>query len=247
MSFVTLLNSSELSLSTDQLVLSPREINSLTDVAETADHLTLLLEKYEQTVLASKNKGFDEGFDEGKERGLLDARKELAEQLTALTGQYQLEQQKMKASVVKLAMQVVRRVAGEIGAPEVVAGIAQKAADELISDDFLILQVHPSALERVKKQLQSYTDKNITEEKPNTSSVSALQQTKPLYIEVRSGEALSEFDCLINTKFGTTVAGLDDQLMCLEKIITKKLTGVSPLESKESIHINHLANNEEMG
>ena len=244
MSFVALLNSNELSLSTDQLVLSPKEVSSLSNAAEAADHLTILLKEYEQKVLVSKNKGYSEGLKEGKEHGLLEARKKLADQLTAMTDHYQLEQQKMKASVVNLAIQVVRRVAGEVGAPDVVAGIAQKAADELISDDFLILQVHPSAVEKVKEQLQNYTAKSTAEEKIEKLNASALQQTKPLYIEVRAGETLSEFDCLINTKFGTTVAGLNDQLICLEKIITKKLTGSSSVKLKEDAHINHLASEE---
>jgi|GEM_PF-1038147 len=229
MSFVTLVNKGELSLSTDQLVIPATEVNALTNAIDVCDQLHMLLSTRKERLLEAEKQGFDEGFKQGLEEGLENGRADVAEQLSLIHAKAAGQQDKMKQSVVTLAMQVVRKIADDIGPANMVAAMAKKAVDELVSHSLLILHVHPCAVDAVKSRL------NIAEhdshDEPTTTDkidVAANSSARALHIEVRSEASLSAQDCLIETEFGTTVASLDEQLRCLDDIIRRKLSSRTP-------------------
>jgi len=82
--------------------------------------------------------------------------------------------------------------------------MAETAARELLTGDTLAILVHPSVLDSVRQRLH-HTQQDFSD--------------PVCRIEIRSDDSLKPFDCLLETEFGTTVASLDEQLACLEKVL----------------------------
>ncbi len=225
MSFVTLINEEKLSFSTDQLIIPAKNVTLFNDVLDANKNLTKILSDFERRVEDAEKKGFEVGFEKGKKEGIDFSRREIAEQLTSMAIRSQRQQQGMKDSIVKLAMQIVRRIADSFGAPDVVATLAKKAVDDLVASDFLVLYVHSSVVDTVKARLSGGLLNGIKDSvENNKEEISHSSSHKIPYIDIRTDDDLSPFDCQINTEFGTTIAGLDYQLECLTELIQENIT-----------------------
>ncbi len=225
MSFVTLINEEKLSFSTDQLIIPAQNVALFNDVLDANKNLTKILYEFEQRVEDAEKKGFEAGFEKGRQDGMDFSRREIAEQLTSIAIRSQRQQQSMKDSIVKLAMQIVRRIADNFGAQEVVATLAKKAVEDLVASDFLVLYVHPSVIDKVKARLNCGLLNEIKGSVENNKVETSYSSSNKIpYVDIRTDDDLSPFDCQINTEFGTTIAGLDYQLECLTELIQENIT-----------------------
>lgn len=143
------------------------------------------------TAEVARREGFAAGHAEGLEAGKADVAAELF-RLAARDAERTVARQ---AEVARLALQVVRRIAGEIGEPEMIAGIAQRAAAAIEPDAAATIRVAPAALEPTRARLAART-----------------------LVTVEADPSLSATDCVVETALGRTHAGLETQLAQIERI-----------------------------
>ncbi len=213
MTFIALVRDTSVSLATDEQVLAAEDVQALASAVEVGRRLAQLLEQSGQAIAAARRDAFEKGHAAGKAAGLLAARDEVAAELTGMAVEAQRQRMALQGAVARLAIQVVRKLAGEVGAPEMVAGLAQTAAADLLPAVSLTLRVSPPVVETVRARLDA---------------AQSTQSGKPLHVEVRADETLSPFDCVLDTTCGTTIAGLDAQLARLEAALAGNAETAEP-------------------
>lgn len=216
MTFVALVRDTSVSLATDEQVLAAADVQALASAVDMGRRLTQLLEQSEQAIASARQDAFEKGHAAGKAAGLLAARDDVAAELTSLAVEAQRQRMALQGSVARLAIQVVRKLAGEVGAPEMVAGLAQTAAADLLPGVSLTLRVYPSAVDAVRTRLDT---------------ARSASSGKPLHVEVHADDTLNPFDCILDTACGTTIAGLDAQLARLEAALAGSTETVVPAGS----------------
>lgn len=210
MTFVALVRDTSISLVTDEQVLAAADVQALASAVDMGCRLTQLLEQSKQAITSARQDAFEKGHAAGKAAGLLAARDDVAAELTSLAVEAQRQRMALQGSVARLAIQVVRKLAGEVGAPEMVAGLVQTAAADLSPGVSLTLRVYPSVVDAVRTRLDT------------------APSGKPLHVEVHADDTLNPFDCILDTACGTTIAGLDAQLKRLEAALAGKAKTVAP-------------------
>lgn len=223
MSFIALHNEKNIALNTDQLVYGRDEMLSLKSAMETSEKLSRLLEQEESRISHAEEKGFAIGLQKGEREGRQQADNVLASKLIELNLLQQQNSQKMRESVVTLATQLVRKIASEVGAPEMVAAIAKKAVDEMVESDYLILSVHPSVVDEVTTRLSTFYQIVNCANLPGDPQGFIGQRNQGPSIDVRGDEGFQRYDCHIETALGKTIASLSVQLECLETLIQQRL------------------------
>lgn len=132
------------------------------------------------------------------------ARESLAEHLVALAGRLRDEQEAARRLAVRLAVQIVRKIAATVGPADTVAALAETAARGLQPDEPCVLHLHPSLAESVGERLQRWL-------------LQAPGARPPL--EVMADEGCGPFDCRLVTALGSRNAGLDVQLTLIENAL----------------------------
>lgn len=144
----------------------------------------------EATSDVAQGRGYNEGYAAG--RAAADA--ELLDKLIALTQAGRKREDERRRDVARLAIEVVRRIAGEIGPEETVAALARQAA--------LAVMPNAGATVRVAREVHGAV----------SARLSGLRG-----VTVEADASLEPTDCLIETALGTTRAGLETQLAGLER------------------------------
>jgi len=209
MSFIALVHEDQITLATNKLVFSAQEVGAFDAVADAATQLATLFDEYEERIQQATRKGYEEGFNKGRDEGKLAAREEVAEQLIELARKADQQRQVLRAGIIDMSILAVHKIAGNVGASEMVASMALNAASELVVSEPLTLHVHPSVVDTVKSRL---------DEAP------PVNKSKHLHVEIQADDALTPFDCILVSEHGETVASLDVQLRCLEESWREKLT-----------------------
>jgi flagellar biosynthesis/type III secretory pathway protein FliH len=143
-----------------------------------------------------------EGFAQGRTEGLAAAESERQAELFRIAlhdGELQRERQK---DIARLALEVVRRIAGELDEGAMVAGLAERAASQLAPDSVAVVRVAPGAVEAVRVRLDGRAG-----------------------LTVEADPLLDGQDCVIETALGRTHAGLDTQLAQIERMWGEALHG----------------------
>lgn len=165
------------------------------DVGRVQDALALLAEAGRlrvgagAAIDAARENARAEGFAAGRAEGLAAAESERQAELFRIAlrdGELQRERQK---DIARLALEVVRRIAGELDRSAMVAGLAERAAAQLAPDSVAVVRVAPPALEAVRIRLDGRVG-----------------------LSVEADPLLGAQDCVIETALGRTHAGLDTQL-----------------------------------
>jgi flagellar biosynthesis/type III secretory pathway protein FliH len=178
------------------------------DVGRVQDALALLAEAgdlrrgAEATTDAAREAARAEGFAAGRAEGLAAAETERQAELFRIAlrdGELQRERQK---DIARLALEVVRRIAGELDKGAMVAGLAERAAAQLAPDSMAVVRVAPAAVETVRTRLDGRAG-----------------------LSVEADPSLEEQDCVIETALGRTHAGLDTQLAQIERMWGEALNG----------------------
>ncbi|WP_457671021.1 FliH/SctL family protein [Thiolapillus sp.] len=202
MTYVTLIQDPMLSLASDKLVIPATELPAVLDAVDLASNLARLLNEEKHRIEAAERDGFENGYERGREEGLRQALDDLSTGLKALSEKMDRREDELQRSVARLAIEIVRKIAVEVGAREMVVSLAQTAARELVSTERIVVAVHPKMLETVVEQLRMPTGK------------AGYQR-----LEVQADDALDPFDCVLHTKSGSVVAGLDAQLENLQRVL----------------------------
>jgi type III secretion protein L len=178
------------------------------DVGSVQDALALLAEAgdlargAEEALQAARETARVEGYAAGREEGLAAAESERHAELFRIAlrdSQLQRERQK---DIARLALEVVRRIAGELDSGTMVAGLAERAAAQLAPDSVAVVRVAPTAIEPVRARLDGRTG-----------------------LSVEADPSLEEHDCVIETSLGRTHAGLETQLAQIERMWGETLHG----------------------
>ncbi|MFS0737206.1 hypothetical protein ABC347_09165 [Sphingomonas sp. 1P06PA] len=135
-----------------------------------------------------------EGHAEGLAAGRAEARKESEAALFQLTVKAAAERRQQHADVTALAIEVVRRIAQELGPEMTVAAIADRATADLLPDSVATVRVSPAAVAATEQRLAS---------RPG--------------LRVEGDAALAATDCIVETALGTTRAGLETQLAAIAR------------------------------
>jgi type III secretion protein L len=181
-------------LVTDDAVIPAREIAALRSASETltaaASLRDAVVAERDAATAAATAAGYAAGHAAGREAAAAEARAALFD----LTLRAADERGRARADVSRLALEVVRRIAGEIGDAATVAALADRAAAELLPDTVAVVRVAPEAREPTADRLQAYPG-----------------------LTVLGDAALGATDCVIETPLGASHAGLDVQLAAVER------------------------------
>lgn len=178
------------------------------DVGRVQDALALLAEAgdlrrgADEALAAAREAGRAEGYASGREEGLAAAESERQAELFRIArrdGELQRERQK---DIARLALEVVRRIAGELDTGIMVAGLAERAAAQLAPDAVAVVRVAPASAEAVRARLEGRT-----------------------WLSVEADPALDGQDCVIETALGRTHAGLETQLAQIDRMWGETLHG----------------------
>jgi type III secretion protein L len=146
------------------------------------------------------------GFAEGRAAGANEAAR-LVSETTAKVDRHlaSLEQE-----IAALALNVVRRVLGELDAGELIARAAAQAVGELRREKWLTVSVHPAAADRVRAIL------------------AALPPDGGPTVTVESDPALDERACIVASDIAVVDASLEAQLEAFAAAFAAGQGGVAP-------------------
>jgi flagellar biosynthesis/type III secretory pathway protein FliH len=189
MSFVILHADAFVTTATDDPVVAAGDIDRFRDVVALLEGAAKLRCATEDAVADARAEGFAAGRTEGLRASDDDIRAEWL-RLAARDGAIRRERQ---AEIAHLALAVVRRIAGDIGVPAFVAGLAERATAAIAPDEGATVRVAPAV----------------------TANVRARLEGRPGII-VKADATLDDTDCVIDTALGQVRAGLEVQLGAIE-------------------------------
>jgi flagellar biosynthesis/type III secretory pathway protein FliH len=203
MSYVALFAGWDTSIATTQRVFRPSQLQALADVDEL---LAALQERHATSAAraaAAAERARADGHAEGFAHGERAAREALARHLTQIEAIAQRERAVLRAQVesciASLALEIVRKLAGELDAAELVTRLAHQAAAQLLDEEPATLVVHPDLATAVRARCARCAD----------AGGPALA--------VQEDAELDRFGCRLVTRAGTTLAGLETQLRRIER------------------------------
>jgi type III secretion protein L len=132
------------------------------------------------------------GYAAGRAEGLAAGAAEVRAELLRLAQADAERAERQRGDLARLGVEVVRRIAAELGAPAMVAALADKAAASVAPDLKLTVRVSPAAVERTRDRLGAQ-------------------------VAVEPDETLEATDCVLATPLGEVRAGLETQLAQLAK------------------------------
>ncbi len=203
MGYYALFANDEAAVGTGRRVFAPAELHALRDAQALVQALQQQREQAEARQAAALDKARREGLAAGLSEGRLAARRELAQAQLAMAEQAQREREALRrqteATVAMLTLEVVRKLAGELDAGDLVAQLARTAVQQLIEDEPVTLVVHPKMARRVRERCEAGGGRWPA-------------------VTVEEDPSLKPFDCRLVTRAGTTLAGLDAQLRRIESL-----------------------------
>jgi type III secretion protein L len=201
MSFYTILQGRQaLQLVTKRLVIPAHEVTSFAHATQCAKALQHLLdnqrERINQVAIDAQQFGVQKGFLKGQQVAV----RKLTKTLSKCADVMQKEQQQMRQAVGVLALEVVKKIAPQLGAQHVVPALIEQALSSVLPDTLQCIRIHPSLAPAMQAQLQRLN----------------------LSVEIKVDESLCEFDAVIEAKNSQTQVGLNHQLSMIEAVIAPK-------------------------
>jgi len=178
-----------------RLVLRASEVPLFANAHALRDQLEQLTTAESERVGAAAEEARVKGYVEGREQGAIDARDEVAAMLIELNRNATRECEQLRGDIAGLALQVVRKVLGQLPADGVLAALAETAAREMLPTQNLTLFVHPDRCEAVRARLSAST---------------AATDAPRFDVQPDSDQAFDA--CRIETEHGSIDASLEAQL-----------------------------------
>jgi type III secretion protein L len=163
-----------------------------------------LLKEGQAAHAVARREGFAQGHREGSAL--------CAERLTEIELEAARYLGTLDDKLVRLVMQVIRRIAPRIGARQVVPDLVEEALKEVRAERFLVIRVHPDCVETVNQRL------------------SEIKQAYPMFelVDVLSDSTLEPFDCSLESEAGVVRADLEVQLEAIERALRHSLEAHKP-------------------
>ena len=158
---------------------------------ESDRRLTRATAEIEARRAAAEQSGYDQGRADGERR----AAAEVAQALAALTERAERERAELRARVGELALEVVRRVAGDLDPAAFVPAMMERAVRDVLPDQPMRVRVARAVAPAVEARLWA---------------INAA-------IEVVPDDQLGPLDGVLETANGRVQAGLEDQLSALAR------------------------------
>jgi flagellar biosynthesis/type III secretory pathway protein FliH len=183
----------------DQPVIRREDVATVQGAAELIALAETRLADVDAYRAAQAEAGRTEGFRIGCEEGRALAAREAAETVARLHAEMQHVREQLRAATGKLALDVVRRIAVELGPEATLAALAERAVRDVLPDAPITVHVAPASVGAVTTRLWP---------------IGAA-------IEVQPDETLAPGDCIIETAAGRSHAGLEVQLAALERVFER--------------------------
>jgi len=178
-----------------RLVLGASEVPLFADAQKLRDRLEKLTDEQAQHIAAAAEEARVRGYVEGREQGAIDARDEAAATLVELKQAAARDHEQLRGDIAGLALQVVRKLLGQLPADGVLAALAENAAREMLPTQTLTLFVHPDQCDAVRARL----------------SADAVTPDAPRF-DVQPDPDRDTDTCRIETEHGSVDASLEAQL-----------------------------------
>jgi flagellar biosynthesis/type III secretory pathway protein FliH len=200
MSFVLWQRGRDTGIASSRLVLRAAEVPLLAEAQVLRDRLESLHSEQARHLEAASEQARKRGYELGHEQGVLAARDEVAASLATLAGAAEQERARVRGQVAALALQVARKLIGQLAADERLLALADTAARDMLPGSTLTLIVHPSRIDALRSRLAAMA-RHANE---------AGAPTPPF--ELRADPVCALDSCRIETEFGSVDASLDAQL-----------------------------------
>ena len=194
MANLTFLRNKNFTLMSDSLVYEPEELNTLQNILEQASQVHQLINNEKQEIEQAAEKGYNDGYDKGQSAGYEAALEHIATKLVSLAKEANAARSELRESAGDIALQIVDKIAGEIGPKDTVKALALSASKQMTPFETIVLRVHPDNQESLLHEL-------VESEGANSKIV-----------EVVADPGLGEQDCVLETEHGHIKAGLQTQL-----------------------------------
>jgi type III secretion protein L len=171
------------SLFADRPVIKASEIASVTDCAELLGDLKARQEKIEAQAEERSRSARLAGFATGVKEGRAEAKKMQAAALAAVEADLSRAAADMKGRAEGLALEIVRRIAGQQAA-DMVAGAVAVAIRDLGEAEYLRLVVHPAAEARTRARLAELGRNYEVDTDPSMAPTDGFIVTKDGRIEI---------------------------------------------------------------
>lgn len=192
MSFVLIHADREATLLRDDPIVPARELPAFTAARDLLDAVAALRDEAAGATEAAKEAARAEGYAAGHAEGLAAGAAAVREELLRLVQADAVRAQEQRGDLARLALEVVRRIAADLGAADMVAAMADRAAAGVAPDPAPTVRVHPDALAATRARLGER-------------------------VAVEADAALAPTDCVIATPLGEVHAGLETQLAALAR------------------------------
>lgn len=183
----------------DQPVIRREDVATVRSAAEVIALAETRLADVDAYRAAQAEAGRAEGFKLGYDEGRALAAREAAETIARLHEEMTHVREQLRAATGKLALDVVRRIAVELGPEATLAALAERAVRDVLPDAPITVHVAPASVGAVTTRLWP---------------IGAA-------IEVQPDETLAPGDCIIETAAGRSHAGLEVQLAALERVFER--------------------------
>lgn len=193
MSFIVLHADRFATALTEDPVIPAADVPLLNSVVDLLDEAHKLHSDAGRQADAARREAREQGYAAGHGEGLEAARAEIRAELFALAMRDGEERRRQRGEIASLALEVVRRIAGEIGGPALVAGLAERATAALVPETVATVRVAPAHVDDVAARLAA----------------------RPGFT-VEGDPSLAPTDCVVETALGRTHAGLETQLAQIE-------------------------------
>lgn len=199
MSLLTLFTRNTGWVTTDQRIFDPESIGATLSVIEQAEQLTQLVADQEATVAQAERAGYEAGWAKGVDEAREAGRQASAAALITLEQRYASEETRLLESASSLALEIVRRIAAEVAPAEWLLALASTAAAELAEPTRIVLRVHPSQVDAVRRLWLGKGESPLR--------------------DVLGDDSLTQDACRLETPRGSVDVDLSTQLQQIEQLL----------------------------
>jgi type III secretion system HrpE/YscL family protein len=197
MSFLLWHRDRSVGIAAGRSVLRANEVPLFADAQQLCERLEQLNHDKVRYIAQAGDEARATGFAEGRDEGRRAGRDEIAAQLAAMTRAAAEERDRLRGEVGLLALQVVRKLMGQVAPDAVLAGLAATAVRDMLPTQTMTLFVHPDQCDAVRARVAAGAE---------GSDESAAR------IDVQPDPDCAEGTCRIETEHGAVDASLETQL-----------------------------------
>lgn len=190
--FVLIRADASATLLRDDPIVSASDLPLLEEAQKLLSAASVLREEARRDAEIAADAARAEGFAAGHAEGLAAGAEAVVAKLLGLAKADAARADAQRGDLARLGLEVVRRIAADLGSADMVAALAEKAASTIAPDAAVTIRVPPAAVAQVRARLGDRAT-------------------------VEPDETLAANDCVLSTSLGDVHAGLETQLTQLAR------------------------------